>query len=144
MSGPHRIGGLKHPIPSSQSILERVSPITWMVMSRDVSHSIRVVGQQVTIAVMILDVDTGLIRGLSVAEEVGDALSQSVEGALNKAAGSLSPGYPQRVLAAVGLGEFVAAELGRQPGLNLIPPIDEIVPGEEAEEIFDLFVESFS
>jgi hypothetical protein len=42
------------------------------------------------------------------------------------------------------LGEFVAAELGRQPGLNLIPPIDEIVPGEEAEEIFDLFVESFS
>ena len=64
--------------------------------------------------------------------------------ALNKPAGSLPPGYPQRVLAAVGLGEFVAAELGRQPGLNPIPPIDEIVPGDEAEEIFDQFVESFS
>jgi hypothetical protein len=29
--------------------------------------------------VMILDVDTGLIRGLSVAEGVPEALSQSVE-----------------------------------------------------------------
>jgi hypothetical protein len=115
-----------------------------MVMSRDVSHSIQVVDQPVAIAVMILDVDTGLIRGLSVAEDVADALSQAVERALNKPADSLPPGYPQRVLAAVGLGEFVAVELGRQPGLNLIPPIDEIVPGDEAEEIFDLFVESFS
>jgi hypothetical protein len=115
-----------------------------MVMSRDVSHSIRVVDQQLSIAVMILDVDTGLIRGLSVAEDIADALSQSVERALNKPAGSLPPGYPQRILAAVGLGEFVAAAIGRQPGLNVIPPIDEIVPGDDAEEIFDLFVKSFS
>jgi hypothetical protein len=35
-------------------------------------------------------------------------------------------------------------KLGRLPGLNLIPPIDEIVPCDEAEEIFDLFIESFS
>ena len=77
-------------------------------------------------------------------EDISDTISQSVERALSKPAGSLLPGYPQRVLAAGGLGEFVAAELGRQPGLNLIPPIDEIVPGDEAEEIFDLFVESFS
>ena len=113
-------------------------------MSRDVSDSIRVVDLPVAIAVMILDVDTGLIRGLSVAEDITAALSQSVERALNKPAGSLPPGYPQRVLAAVGLAESVAAELGRQPGLNLIPPVDEIVPGDEAEEIFDLFVASFS
>jgi hypothetical protein len=115
-----------------------------MVMSRDVSHSIRVVDQPVAIAVMILDVDTGLIRGLSVAEDLSGALAEAIARALNTPAGSLPPGYPQRVLVAVGLGEFVAAELGRLPGLNLIPPIDEIVPGEEAEEIFDLFVESFS
>ena len=131
-------------MPAVPSILEPVTPITWMVMSRDVSHSIRVVDQPIAIAVLILDVDTGLIRGLSVAENIGDALSQSVERALSKPAGSLPPGYPQRILAAVGLGDFVASELGRQPGLNLIPPIDEIVPGDEAEEIFDLFVESFS
>jgi hypothetical protein len=115
-----------------------------MVMSRDVSHSIRVVDQPVVVAVMILDVDTGLIRGLSAAEDIRHALSQSVERALTKPAGSLPPGYPQRVLAAVGMGDLVAAELGRQPGLNLIPPVDEVVPGAEAEEIFDSFVESFA
>ena len=113
-------------------------------MSRDVSHSIRVVDLPVAVAVMILDVDTGLIRALSVAEDIPNALSQSVEHALTRPADTLPPGYPQRVLAAVGLGEFVVAELGGQPGLNLLPPIDEIVPGYEAEEIFDLFVESFS
>ena len=113
-------------------------------MSRDVSQAIRVADQPVAIAVLILDVDTGLIRGLSAAEDVRNALSQSVDRALNKPAGPLPPGYPQRVLAAVGLGDLVAAELGRQPGLNLIPPVDEIVPGAEAEEIFDLFVESIA
>ena len=126
------------------SILGQVAPITWMVMSRDVSPFIRVADQPVVIAVMILDVGTGLIRGLSVAEDVRDALSQSVKNALTKPAGSLPPGYPQRILAAVGMGDLVAADLGRQPGLNLIPPIEEIVPGAEAEEIFDSFVEAFS
>lgn len=126
------------------SILEPMPPITWMVMSRDVSRSIRVVGQSVAIAVMILDVDTGLIRGLSVAEDLTEALSQSVESALTKPADTHPPEYPQRILAAVGLGDLVAVELGSHPGLNLIPPIDEIVPGDEAEEVSDLFVEDFS
>jgi hypothetical protein len=126
------------------TILGRVAPITWMVMSRDVSDSIRVADQPVVIAVLILDVDTGLIRGLSVGEDIGSALSQSVERALTKPAGSLPPGYPQRILASVGMVDLLAAEFGRQPGLNLIPPVDEIVPGAEAEEIFDSFVEAMA
>ena len=115
-----------------------------MVMSRDVSHAVRVTDQPVVVAALILDVDTGLIRGLSVAEDVRGALSQAVERALNKPAGSLPPGRPQRILAAVGLGDLVAAELGQLPGLNLIPPVDEIVPGAEAEDIFDSFVGSMA
>lgn len=113
-------------------------------MSRDVSPFIQVADQSVVIAVLILDVETGLVRGLSAAEDLPNALSQSVDRALTKPAAELPPGYPQRVLAAVGMGDLVAAELGRQPGLNLIPPIDEILPGAEAEEIFDLFVESMA
>jgi hypothetical protein len=96
------------------------------------------------IAVMILDVETGLIRGLSAAEDIRSALSESVERALTKPAGSLPPEYPQRILVAVGLGDLVAAELGRLPGLNLIPPVEEIVPGEEAEDIFDSFVDAMA
>jgi hypothetical protein len=38
----------------------------------------------------------------------------------------------------------VLTELGRQPGLNLIPPVDEILPGAEAEDIFDSFVGSIA
>jgi hypothetical protein len=121
-----------------------VAPITWMVMSRDVSHAVRVVDQPVVVAALILDVDTGLIRGLSVAEDVGGALTQAVESALTKPAGSLPPGRPVRILAAVGLGDLVAAELRRRPGLNLIPLVDEIVPAAEAEDIFDSFVGSMS
>jgi hypothetical protein len=126
------------------SIVKPMAPITWMVMSRDISESVRVADQPVVIAVLILDVETGLIRGLAVAEDVRTALSQSVENALNKPAGSLPPGYPQRVLADVGLSGLVLTELGQQPGLNLIPPVDEIVPGVEAEDIFDSFVESIA
>ncbi len=140
----HRSAGVSGHTQAGPSILGPVAPITWMVMSRDVSQSIRVTDQPVVIAVLILDVDTGLIRGLSVGEDIGSALSQSVERALTKPAGSLPPGYPQRVLAAVGMGDLVAAELGRKRGLNLLPPVDEIVPGAEAEEIFDSFVEAMA
>jgi hypothetical protein len=38
----------------------------------------------------------------------------------------------------------VSTELCRQPGLNLIPPVDEIVPGGEAEDVFDSFVGSIA
>jgi hypothetical protein len=128
----------------SPPILVPVAPITWMVISRDVSHAVRVADQPVVFAALILDVDTGLIRGLSVAEDVRSALAQAIENALNKPAGTLPPGRPQRVLAAAGLGDLVANELGRRPGLNLIPPIDEIAPGTEAEDIFDSFVGSMA
>jgi hypothetical protein len=121
-----------------------MAPITWMVMSRDISRSVQVADQPVVMAVLILDVDTGLIRGLSVAEDVRKALTQAVELALNKPAGSLPPGYPQQILAEVGLGGLVLTEFGCQPGLNLIPPVDEIIPGAEAEDIFDSFVGSIA
>ncbi len=113
-------------------------------MSRDVSHAVRVADQPVVVAALILDVDTSLIRGLSVAEDVRAALAQAIENALTKPAGTLAPGHPRRILTAVGLGDSVAAELGRRPGLTLIPPVDEVVPGGEAEDIFDSFVGSMA
>jgi hypothetical protein len=121
-----------------------MEPNTWMVMSRDISHAVRVVDQPTVVAVMILDVDTGLIRGLSVAEDIRSALAQAVESALNKPAGSLAPVRPQRIVVALGLGDLMVAELGRRPSLDFVPPVDEIVPGAAAEAIFDSFVGSMS
>jgi hypothetical protein len=113
-------------------------------MSRDVSHAVRVPDEPVVVAALILDVDTGLIRGLSVGETVPNALAQAVERALTVPAGSLPPGHPQRILAAVGLGDPTAAELARRPGLSLVPSVEEIIPGASAEDIFDAFVGSIS
>jgi hypothetical protein len=115
-----------------------------MILSRDVSDSIRVSDLPVAIAVMILDVDTGLIRGLSVDATISEALATSVERALTVPADTLPPGYPAAVLVDVGLTGFVTGELRRQRELTPLPPIEEIVPSEEAEEIFELFVEAFS
>jgi hypothetical protein len=134
-----------HRVPSVMPpSLQPMAPITWMVMSRDVSHAVQVADQPVVVAALILDVDTGLIRGLSVAEDVRGALAQAIEIALTKPAGTLPPGHPHRILTAIGLGDRVAAELGRRPGLKLVPPVDEIVPGGEAEDIFDSFVGSMA
>ncbi len=49
-----------------------------------------------------------------------------------------------RILASVGLGDLVAAEFRRRPGFTHIPVVDEIVPADEAEDIFDSFVGSMS
>ncbi len=76
-------------------MVEPVTPITWMVDTRDVSHAVRVADQPVVVAALILDVDTGLIRGLSIAEDVRGALAQAIEHALlTKSAGTLAPGRP--------------------------------------------------
>jgi hypothetical protein len=111
-----------------------------MVMSRDISRFVLVADQPVVIAVLILDVDTGLVRGLSAGGDIAGALSPSVKSALTEPAGDLPPGYPDRILAAVGLGDLVVAELSRLSGSDPIPPVEEIVPGADAEEIFDEFV----
>ena len=118
-----------------------VAPITWMVNTRDVSHAVQVADQPVVVAALILDLDTGLVRGLSVGRRRPGRPGPGNEAqALTKPAGTLAPGRPQRVLAAIGLGDSVAAELGLRPGLDLLPPVDEIVPGAEAEDIFDSLV----
>jgi hypothetical protein len=105
---------------------------------------VRVADQPVIVATLILDVDTGLIRGLAVAKDFQDSLAQAMERALTKPAGTLPPGRPRRILAATGLGDLVAAELSRHPGPNLNPSVDEIVPGAEAEDIFDSFAGSMA
>jgi hypothetical protein len=121
-----------------------MAPITWMVMTRDISHAVRVEGEPVVVAALILDVDTGLVRGLSVAADLRLALAQAVDTALDKPAGSLPPGRPQRILAEVGMGDEVVAAVSPRPGLHVVPMVEEVVPGTEAEDIFDSFIEYLS
>ena len=63
-------------------------------MSRDISHAVRIPDQPVIVAALILDVDTGLVRGLSVAADFEHALAEAVETALHQAGRVARPGPP--------------------------------------------------
>ncbi|HXW38316.1 MAG TPA: hypothetical protein VEJ44_01375, partial [Acidimicrobiales bacterium] len=119
--------------------------ITWMVMARDVSHAVRIRGEPVINAVMVLDVDTGLVRGLNVARTVEEALSEAFSMALTKLpAEGISVGRPRRVLVPVGMVGIVEPMLARSGVTTPLPPVEEIIPSSEAEDIFDSFVGNMS
>jgi hypothetical protein len=115
--------------------------ITWMVMARDVSHAVRILGESVIKAAMVLDVDTGLVRGLNVARTVEEALSEASSMALTKLpAEGIPVGRPSRVLVPVGMRGIVEATLASSGVTVPLPPVEEVIPDSEAEDIFDSFV----
>lgn len=112
------------------------STITWLVLARELPPTIRVNGSEQLSAALILDVDTGLIRGVAIDETHAGALRQAVRTALTQPAANLSPGPPTRVLCAIGLSPLVGAEL-TAAGLSKSTEVSEVQPDPEAEDIFD-------
>jgi hypothetical protein len=85
---------------------------------------------------LILDVDTGLIRGVAIDETRPGSLRQAMRIALTQPAANLAPGPPTCVLCAIGLSPLVEAEL-TESGLSGSPEVQEVHPDPEAEDIFD-------
>ena len=112
------------------------STITWLVLARELPPTIRVNGSEELSAALILDVDTGLIRGVAIDESHPAALSQAMRTALTQPAANLPAGPPARVLCAIGLSPSVAAELAAA-GLSNSTEVTEVHPDPEAEDIFD-------
>jgi hypothetical protein len=108
-------------------------------MVRDVSHAVRVRDVSRTVACLILDMDTGLARGISVGTSEHDACGQAIESALSKPAGPLPPAAPARVLCDSDSHGYVVAELARSAA-DIASPVLEVPPSCEAEDIFDSFV----
>lgn len=113
---------------------------TWLVFVRDVSHAIHVPGHAELRAALVLDVATGLVRGVAVAPSDLEVLVVACGTALAKPAGPLPPCQPDGVLCGPGLADLVAEALGPLMPATALPPITEVVPGTEAEDIFDVFV----
>lgn len=113
---------------------------TWLVLVRDVSRSIRVREQPQLMAALVLDVSTGLVRGLAVAPTDAEALTEAFQAALANPAGPLPPARPQRVLCGTGLAAPVARSLEALSASTRSPPVAEVEPGLEAEDIFDSFI----
>lgn len=112
----------------------------WLVLVRDVSRSIAVRGHSRLNAGLVLDVDTGLVRGLAVGPTEAEALNEAFGAALSTPAGTLLPGWPDRVLCGPGLGNRVAESLGAFTATSPLAPITEVEPAAEAEDIFDSFI----
>lgn len=112
---------------------------TWIVLIRDVSHAVRIDGESTVVASLVLDADTGLVRGTSVDRTGAGACAQAMRIALTQPAGGLPPKRPTRVLCGVGHREPVAAQLAVVLGDGPLPETTEVV-SDEAEDIFDSFV----
>ena len=114
------------------------APTTWLVMLRDVSHAVRVSGARRVHLGLVLDVDTGVARGSSVASTRVAALRQTLRAALTEPLGPLPTGPPERVLCSRAIAAQVVRELGRRG--EPTPSVIEVDPDAEAEDIFDSFV----
>lgn len=113
---------------------------TWIVLSRDVSHAVRVKDVPRLVASLVLDADTGYAQGISVASTRSAACSEAMKIALTKPVGPLAARAPAQVLCGPGQAGEVAGELTRLLGGGAAPKIIEVEPTSEAEDIFDSLV----
>jgi len=113
---------------------------TWLVLGRDISDSVRIDGEPHVRAGMVLDMDTGLVRGVAAGTTERDAIAQAMEMGLTKPAGSLPAGRPQEVLCAPELEAQIIEVLSSLIGGDRLPPVRAIAPSADAEDIFDSFV----
>ncbi len=130
---------------------------TWIVLTRDVSNSVQVATHEAVIGTMVLDADTGLVRGLSMGATREQSCVDAMTMALAKPAGPLPPGPPMRVVHGEADADVVAATLdtvldaasgtagtagtaATEAGATSRPELFLAAPIPEAEDIFDSFL----
>ncbi len=113
----------------------------WLVLQRDLAADWKDEGHQLRFATLVLDAASGRPISLQFAARG----AQSLRAALDEAAAAASQGgstvrAPSRILCAVGLSEPLGNQLtalAGRPGLDAVPPVEEIEPPPEAEDMFD-------
>jgi hypothetical protein len=113
---------------------------TWLVLSRDISDSVRIDGEPHVRAGMVLDIATGLVRAVAAGKTEVDAVAQAVEMGLTQPSGGLLPGRPDEVLCALGREAQINEILSSLIADDRLPPVRAIEPPADAEDIFDSFV----
>ena len=113
---------------------------TWILMVRDLSHAVRIDGQPRVVACLVLDADTGLARGVAVADTSRAASGEAMRTALTRPAGPLPPQPPGRILCGGGRAADVLAELTPLLPDGTVPAVADGSPVDEAEDVFDSFV----
>jgi hypothetical protein len=99
----------------------------WLVLSRDISDSVRIDGEPQIWAGMVLDMETGQVRGVVAGTTESDAVAQALKTGLTKPAGSLPPGPPDEVLCAPGLKAQVMNFLSSLLAGDRLPPVRAVI-----------------
>ena len=111
---------------------------TWMVLLRDVSHAVHVVGEDRLMAALVLHAETGLVLGVSISGTAAESLAGAFDAALTNQAADLPPAPPTRVVSL----EEVAPEVRKAVAAASFgsPQLIEAGSFAEAEDIFDSLV----
>jgi hypothetical protein len=116
----------------------------WIVLARDLSDTITIQEQPQVMVAMVIDAETGLIRGVSVGATIEQACAEAATTALNMPASSLPPRPPKVVL----YDQAHATQLLAALGETLPEPSScKLVPGPppaEAEAVFDAMLSHFA
>jgi len=109
-----------------------------MVLLRDVSHAVHVVGEDRTMAALVLHAETGLVLGVSISGTAAEALSGAFDASLTNQAADLPPEPPARVASLI----EVAPEVRKAVAVASfgLPQLIEAESFAEAEDIFDSLV----
>jgi hypothetical protein len=110
---------------------------TWIVLVRDLTNVIRVDNQPALFGAMILDADTGLIRGVSMAAKPRTACVEAMRTALAKPADTLPPAVPGAVVCST--AELATVRRALSSVLGAAAPAITEAPAE-AEDIFDSLI----
>jgi hypothetical protein len=111
--------------------------VTWLVLHRDVSGSVRVEQCPTVMAALVLDPDGGVALAAQVGETAAKALRDALAAAASQPADGREPATPDRVFCAAGLAAAVGRELD---ALGIAAPVEEVEAHDEAENVFDTLV----
>lgn len=113
---------------------------TWLVLLRDISHAVRVSGEPRIVASLVFDMGTGVVLSSAIAALEEEVLEKVCQFALTKPAGGLAPRPPDRILCNPRLAQPLKAQIRKLKMPAPTPPISEVSPVHEAEDVFDSFV----
>mgnify|MGYP001791967641 CR=1 FL=1 len=106
-----------------------------MVLLRNVSHAVRVVGEDQLMAALVLHAETGLVLGVSIQGTAAEALAGAFDAALTNQAADLQPAPPARVVRLVEVAPLVGQAI--TAGSFGSPELNEAGTMPVAEGIFD-------
>jgi hypothetical protein len=109
---------------------------TWIVLVRDVSDLAAADGDAGTFVSLVLDLDTGLARGVALGPTAGEARTAAMTSAATRTVEPFTEVVsPVRVVCAPGTGEGMAADVMTALGGGALPLIAEMPLPPEAEDI---------